>query len=283
MRFRLLKIPSDSKKLNFDPDTFPDFFFAKYLRINQLTVYLFYAPEIAATLTLPEEESQHCVQVLRAQAGEKILVTDGVGTLYECEITNPHRKHCEVCILHSETPEALHEGYVHVAIAPTKNIDRLEWMIEKTTEMGIDEITPILCEHSERKTVNEERLHKIMIAAAKQSLKTAFPRLNPLTSLNDLFASVREEDRFIAHCMSDEEQSSLQANYRPTEGKEALWHQIRRGKHTLILIGPEGDFSPREVEQALSCGFVPVSLGKARLRTETAGIAACHTAILLNS
>lgn len=246
-------------------------------------MYLFYAPDIATTLTLPEDESQHCVQVLRAQAGEHILVTDGVGALFQCEITNPHRKHCEVVILSEERPEPLHEGYVHIAIAPTKNIDRLEWMIEKCTEMGIDEITPILCEHSERKVINDERLRKIMISAAKQSLKTTFPRLNALTPLASFLPSSSEESRFIAHCMSDEESASLQANYRPTPGKEALWHHVKRGNSTLVLIGPEGDFSPQEIALALHSGFVPVSLGKARLRTETAGLTACHTIILANS
>lgn len=246
-------------------------------------MYLFYAPDIASTLTLPEEESQHCVQVLRAAAGQQILITDGVGTLYHAEITNPHRKHCEVRILFEEKPEPLHEGYIHIAIAPTKNIDRLEWMIEKCTEMGVDEITPLLCRHSERKTINEERLRKIVVAAAKQSLKTTFPRLNALTSFAELVKNAQEEGRFIAHCMSEEEAENLQAAYMPTEGKNALWQLIVRGQPTLVLIGPEGDFSPEEVADAIAARFVPCSLGKARLRTETAGVFACNTAVLLNS
>jgi len=246
-------------------------------------MYLFYAPDIITTLTLPEEESQHCVRVLRAQRGERIMVTDGVGHLYHCEVTNPHQKHCEVQIISQEEPEALHEGRVHVAIAPTKNIDRLEWMIEKCTEMGIDEITPILCEHSERKNINLDRLQKIMISAAKQSLKTTFPRLNPLTDVRTLIATSAEDDRLIAHCMTDEEQQSLQSSYQPTSGKHALQDHIVRGHSVVVFIGPEGDFSEKEIALALGQGYLPVSLGKARLRTETAGLVACHTAILLNS
>ena len=233
-------------------------------------MYLFYAPNIVAEPVLPEEESNHCVQVLRRTAGDEVQVTDGVGNLYHCIIINPHRKHCELRIESVETPAPLHEGYVHVCLAPTKNIDRTEWAIEKCVEMGVDEITPILCEHSERKTVNLERLQKILVSAAKQSLKTRFPILNPLTKMTDLRI---EGDKYIAHCIE---------GYKATDNKFALQQQIVRTHHTTVLIGPEGDFSPSEVEWALSNGYVPISLGAARLRTETAAIVACHTAILIN-
>ncbi|MCR5049927.1 MAG: 16S rRNA (uracil(1498)-N(3))-methyltransferase [Paludibacteraceae bacterium] len=242
-------------------------------------MYLFYAPNIADELVLPEEESNHCVQVLRRTAGDAILVTDGVGQLYHCFITNPHRKHCEVRIESVETPAPLHNGYVHVVLAPTKNIDRTEWAIEKCVEMGVDEITPILCDHSERKTVNQERLQKILVSAAKQSLKTRFPILNPLTKMTDLQI---DGDKFIAHCMSEEENESLQSNYHSSDSKHALQKELVRGHKSTILIGPEGDFSPEEVEWAIANGFVPVSLGNARLRTETAAIVACHTAVIVN-
>ncbi|MBO5619362.1 MAG: 16S rRNA (uracil(1498)-N(3))-methyltransferase [Paludibacteraceae bacterium] len=240
---------------------------------------LFYAPDIISTQCLPEEESNHCVQVLRQTAGDRIVVTDGTGHLYHCTITNPHRKHCEVCIDRIETPAPLHTGHIHIAVAPTKNIDRLEWAIEKCTEMGVDELTPVLCEHSERKTVNNDRLQKIIVAAAKQSLKTTFPLLNPMTRLTELHA---EGDKFIAHCMTDEEGDGLQTPYRSSDSKHALQNEIVKGNTTTVLIGPEGDFSPAELEWALANGFVPVSLGAARLRTETAAVAACHTAVLLN-
>ena len=219
---------------------------------------------------LPEEESGHCVQVLRRTVGDEILVTDGVGQLYHCVVTNPHRKHCEVRIESVETPEPLHEGHIHIGIAPTKNIDRTEWSIEKCVEMGVDEITLLLCDHSERKTVNIDRLQKILVSAAKQSLKTRFPVLHPLTKMTDLQI---EGDTFIAHCIE---------GYKASENKGALKDQIVRGHSTTILIGPEGDFSPEEVNWALANGYEPVSLGAARLRTETAAIVACHTAVLVN-
>lgn len=242
-------------------------------------MYLFYAPDIQTTHTLPEEESGHCVQVLRRTIGDRILVTDGKGRLYHCVVTNPHRKHCEVRIETSETPAPLHEGYIHIAIAPTKNIDRLEWAIEKCVEMGVDEISLILCDHSERKSVNYERLQKILISAAKQSLKTTFPVLNPLIRMTELQA---EGDLFIAHCMTEEEQDSLQAAYRSSDTKHALKSEIIGGHRTTVLIGAEGDFSPEEINWALTHGYKPVSLGAARLRTETAAVVACHTAVLLN-
>lgn len=240
---------------------------------------MFYCPDIETTLTLSEEESNHCVQVLRQTAGDEILVTDGVGHLFHCTITNPHRKHCEVQIDSVETPEALHAGSIHIALAPTKNIDRTEWAIEKCVEMGVDEITLLLCEHSERRNVNLDRLQKIVVSAAKQSLKTTFPKLNPLTKLTEL---PKEGDRFIAHCMTDAEAPSLQTPYRSSDSKHALQSELVRGNRVTILIGPEGDFSPTEVEWALVNGYRPVSLGAARLRTETAAIVACHTAVLVN-
>ena len=243
-------------------------------------MYLFYAPNLAIEPVLPEEESNHCVQVLRRTAGDEVVVTDGVGNLYHCVITNPHRKHCELRIERVETPQALHEGWIRIGIAPTKNIDRTEWAIEKCVEMGADEMVLLLCDHSERKTVNMERLQKILVSAAKQSLKTRFPILHPLTKMTELQI---EGDKFIAHCMSDEEDESLQAHYRSSDSKHALQNEIVRGHQTTVLIGPEGDFSPEEVQWAIQNGYMPVSLGAARLRTETAAIVACHTAVLMNS
>jgi len=233
-------------------------------------MYLFYAPNLAIEPVLPEEESNHCVQVLRRTAGDEVVVTDGVGNLYHCVITNPHRKHCELRIERVETPQALHEGWIRIGIAPTKNIDRTEWAIEKCVEMGADEIVLLLCEHSERKTVNSERLQKIVVSAAKQSLKARFPILKPLTRMTDLAI---EGDRFIAHCIE---------GYKATDDKRALKDKIVRGHETTVLIGPEGDFSPEEVKWALEQGYEPVSLGAERLRTETAAIVACHTAVLKN-
>lgn len=232
-------------------------------------MYLFYTPDIETTRCLSEEESGHCVRVLRYGRGDEILLTDGGGTTYRARITNPHPKHCEFEILASEKQAPTHDFYLHIAIAPTKNIERLEWMVEKCTEIGVDEITPLLCRYSERKTLRTDRLEKIILSAAKQSLTPYLPKLNPLTDFGTLVGQAAQEQRFIAHCYKDD--------------KRELKDEIRRGKSVCVLIGPEGDFSEEEVAQAIKNGFVPVGLGKSRLRTETAGVVACHTAVLMNS
>ncbi len=236
-------------------------------------MYLFYTPNIETNQCLSEEESGHCVRVLRYTKGDTILLTNGRGTTYNARITNPNPKHCEFEILSREQQQKSHTFHLHIAIAPTKNIERLEWMIEKCTEIGIDEITPLLCRFSERKQLRTDRLEKIILSAAKQSLTPYLPVLNPLTDYADfIHRDARNNpspiDKFIAHCYN--------------EDKRLLKDLIVRGHDVLVLIGPEGDFSEQEVQQALSEGFLPVSLGNSRLRTETAGVVACHTAILLN-
>lgn len=232
-------------------------------------MYLFYTPHIAVSHCLSEEESAHCVRVLRYTLGDEILLTDGQGTTYTARITNPHPKHCEFEILSSEKQEPNHAFRLHIAIAPTKNVERLEWMVEKCTEIGVDEITPILCRFSERKQLRTDRLEKIILSAAKQSLTPYLPKLNELTPYDELIRRATEQDRFIAHCYKNE--------------KRELKDLIRKGNSVLVLIGPEGDFSEQEVQDALSLGFLPVSLGNSRLRTETAGVVACHTAVLMNT
>lgn len=233
-------------------------------------MYLFYCPDIETSQTLSEEESAHCVRVLRYTAGDEILITDGRGTTYTARITNPHPKHCDFEIISREAQEALHDFHLHIAVAPTKNIERVEWLVEKCTEIGADEITMLLCRFSERKQIRMDRLEKIMLSAAKQSLKHYLPKLN---DLRDFKTFIREEaqkdqDCFIAHCYK--------------EDKRELKNELTPRRDVLVLIGPEGDFSEEEVKEALSLGFKPVGLGKARLRTETAAIVACHTAVLLN-
>ena len=245
---------------------------------NWNRMYLFYTPDIETSHFLSEEESAHCVRVLRYDRGDEILLTDGRGTTYHARITNPHPRHCEFEILSQEKQEKTHNIYLHVAIAPTKNIERLEWMVEKCTEIGVDEITPLLCRFSERKNLRNDRLEKIILSAAKQSLTPYLPKLNPLTDFATLMETYGDEamrrkgeetmDKFIAHCYKDE--------------KRELKDALRKGRDVLILIGPEGDFSEQEVEMAIKEGFVPVGLGRSRLRTETAGVVACHTAVLLN-
>lgn len=233
-------------------------------------MYLFYCPDIETKQTLSEEESGHCVRVLRYTAGDEILLTDGKGMTYTARIINPHPKHCDFEILTCEKQEPHHHIHLHIAIAPTKNIERMEWAIEKCVEIGVDEITPLLCRFSERKQLRTERLEKIILSAAKQSLNPYLPVLHDLTPY-DIFIkdqAVKEQQCFIAHCYKDD--------------KRVLKTEIERGRNVLVLIGPEGDFSEQEVADALSLGFVPVSLGNSRLRTETAAVVACHTAILEN-
>jgi len=229
---------------------------------------LFYVPNLSFGSVLSEEESQHAVKVLRLQTGDAITVIDGAGGFYKAVITNPHHKHCTFEITETILEFGKLNYKLHIAIAPTKNIERLEWFIEKATEIGIDEITPIVCRFSERKIVKEERLEKIIISAAKQSLKAFFPKLNPLCTFDELMNNHQASQKFIAHCYE--------------EDKKLLQNEIRKSSDVLILIGPEGDFSKEEVQKAIALGFVPVSLGSSRLRTETAGVVACHTAAVIN-
>jgi len=231
-------------------------------------MYLFYTPDIAQTQTLCEEESAHCIRVLRYGKGDEILLTDGKGTTYNAVITNPNPRRCEFRIISQEKQQKNHNFYLHIAIAPTKNIERMEWMVEKCTEIGIDEITPLLCRFSERKQIRLDRLEKIILSATKQSLNPYMPKLNELTDYNTFISQYSAQTKFIAHCYKNK--------------KQELKDLIEKGKSAIILIGPEGDFSEKEVEDALKQGYLPVSLGKSRLRTETAAIVACHTAILQN-
>ena len=208
------------------------------------------------------------MRVLRLQAGDELEVVDGAGGYYLAVVTNPHPKHCEFQIKETITEYGKRDYRLHIAIAPTKNIERLEWFIEKCTEIGVDEITPILCRFSERKIIKPERLEKIIVSAAKQSLKAYFPILNPMCSFRDFIQQTTVSQKFIAHCYEQD--------------KQLLQQVYQKSSDAVILIGPEGDFSPEEVQAAIQHQFQPVSLGSSRLRTETAGIAACHTVALMN-
>ena len=238
---------------------------------------LFYAPDILSTHCLPEEESAHCVRVLRHTAGDVLTVTDGLGMLYEARILNPHPKHCELEILSSSRQAKHHRGMVHIAIAPTKNIDRLEWALEKCTEIGADRFTPLLCRFSERKNLRQDRLEKVILSAAKQSLTAYLPALDPLTDCSDFIRSCSADYKFIAHCYKESERVLLRDAINAIRSNSDIENAI-----FCVLIGPEGDFSPEEVQLALQNGFQPVLLGNARLRTETAGVVACHTIVCLN-
>jgi 16S rRNA (uracil1498-N3)-methyltransferase len=229
---------------------------------------LFYIPTSPADFCiLDADESQHCIRVLRLKQGDRIFLTDGKGNLYEGEIQEDHPRRCTVQILNVSHDDKEKKSLLHLAIAPTKNISRLGWFLEKATEIGIDEITPLICEHSERKTLNTGRLQKILISAMKQSLKTYLPLLNQPKTFIEAIKTGESSQKFIA--FYDEPHPHLKDVYV-------------KGKNTLILIGPEGDFSEKEILAALDQGFVAVNLGHNRLRTETAGIVACHTVSLLN-
>jgi 16S rRNA (uracil1498-N3)-methyltransferase len=196
------------------------------------------------------------------------MLVDGHGGFFTAEISDPNPKRCTVKVVRSELNSGLRNFRVHVAIAPTKNIERMEWFLEKATEIGIDRITPLLCRYSERKEIKTDRLEKVMVSAMKQSLKAYLPKLDPLTRFNDFIREPFDGQKFIAHC---EEQH-----------RDLLTVKILPHGNYLILIGPEGDFSSEEIETAIRAGFQPVSLGESRLRTETAGLVACHTFNLMN-
>lgn len=230
---------------------------------------LFYTPDIEGEYyTLSAEESKHCVRVLRFTEGEPVTLVDGRGNWYEGEINRADAKGCVVRMTKKFSHYGERPFRLHLAIAPTKNADRIEWMLEKCTEMGIDEITLLNTEHSERKVVKVERLEKVIIAAMKQSLKAYLPKLNPMVSFQEFVAKCSENCKFIAHCHPGE--------------KKRIDEIYPMGKDVVILIGPEGDFSIEEVEIAQKAGFLPITLGTSRLRTETAGIAACHSINFMN-
>ncbi|PID68222.1 MAG: 16S rRNA (uracil(1498)-N(3))-methyltransferase [Flavobacteriia bacterium] len=221
------------------------------------------------TLTLDPVESRHIIKVLRHKEGDLMLITNGKGLSVKGQITIANPKRCELKILEEQLHPKLNNYVLHLGIAPTKNIDRFEWFLEKATEIGIDRITPLLCEHSERKIIKHERLEKIMIAALKQSGQYHLPQLDPLISFNDFTAEHFDGQQLIAHCLPD--------------NKKSLKSILTKGENVQILIGPEGDFSQHEIDLALTKHYIPVTLGHTRLRTETAGVVATHTVALNNT
>lgn len=227
---------------------------------------LFFDPAFKGQGILSESESKHCINVLRHKVDDEITVADGKGHYYRCKIINAHPKKCELALIEKQTfPKS--NFNIHMAVAPTKSIDRFEWMVEKAMELGINEITPLLCHHSERKKVRTDRIERVVVAAMKQSLKAYMPVINELTTFDD-FIKKKHHNGYIAHCYESD--------------KSALKEAYTTGSDCLLCIGPEGDFSPDEVDMAVKAGYKPVSLGNSRLRTETAGVIACHTIHLLN-
>ncbi|PCE62577.1 16S rRNA (uracil(1498)-N(3))-methyltransferase [Sediminicola luteus] len=226
---------------------------------------LFYAPDLIpgqSFYDFPQDEAKHLARVLRKKEGDRIFLTNGQGILAELEITLASPKKCEgriVSVVEKPKPQL----HLHLAVAPTKMNDRYEWFLEKATEIGIQEITPIICERSERKTIKHERYQKIVVSAMKQSLQCYLPKLNPAMALTDFLNPEIQGVGFIAHC---EEQD-----------KTHLKHQLDTETQITLLIGPEGDFSEKEIAKALEKGYFPTSLGENRLRTETAALYACQT------
>lgn len=233
-------------------------------------LHLFYAPELASTGLLPEDEAVHALRVLRMQAGDAIWVTDGRGSFFEGTIglagSNKHPQ-CLVSIVTECRWQRPWASDIFVGVAPTKNIDRIEWMVEKATEIGCDGFRFLHCANSERKVLKEERIEKIVVSATKQSHKAVKPSVEPLTPFQKVIAQPFDGDKFIAHCYA-------QADIDGTTEKPWLYEVVDRERPTLVLIGPEGDFSVEEVRAAQAAGFRPVHLGESRLRTETAALVA---------
>ncbi|MCH4895848.1 16S rRNA (uracil(1498)-N(3))-methyltransferase [Marinilabiliaceae bacterium JC040] len=233
-------------------------------------MHLFYTPDIEGKrYTLDKTESRHCVRVLRLKEGDKIQLIDGKGGFYTAEIIDGNQNSCTVECIETIKEYGKRDYKIEIGIAPTKNIDRIEWFMEKSTEIGMDVFTPLLCDHSERKQVKHERLERIITSAVKQSLKAYHPRLNEMTKFMDFIKAEHKGQKFIAHCEEGEEKNLFQDVYKAKSD-------------VCILIGPEGDFSPKEIKAAKEAGFQEISLGNSRLRTETAGLVACHTVNLIN-
>ena len=232
-------------------------------------MHVFYTPDIQAHAELPEEEAAHAVRVLRLQAGDEVMLTDGKGCFYRAEISTATNKRCLVNILETLPQAPLWKGHLHIAMAPTKNMDRIEWFVEKATEIGFDELSFLNCRFSERKVIKTERIEKIVVSAIKQSLKARKPVVNEMVDFGRFMQREFAGQKFIAHCYEGE--------------KPLLKDVLQPGEDAVVLIGPEGDFSREEVEKAEAMGFRSISLGKSRLRTETAALVAVHTMNLFNS
>lgn len=232
--------------------------------------HIFYAPDIERESALPEEEAAHAIRVLRMKEGDELLCTDGRGMLYYCTITLTSKKACHLAINSKEEWQRTWKSSIHLAVAPTKNMDRMEWLAEKATEIGMDSITFLHTANSERTIVKPERIDKILVSAMKQSHKAMKPELQGMTRFADLIAQNFPGQKFIAHCY-DEVPGAPAAST-----KHHLLEICSPETPTLVLIGPEGDFSIDEVKQALSAGFQAITLGESRLRTETAALAAVH-------
>jgi 16S rRNA (uracil1498-N3)-methyltransferase len=231
---------------------------------------IFYAPGIIGNYwVLDEKESRHCVRVLRMTEGTPVKLIDGKGNLYEGIINKADPKACEIGINKVISDFEKRNYRLHIAISPVKNPERFEWFIEKSVEIGIDEITPLICKNTEKQRIKPERINNIIISAMKQSLKAGITILNEATSFENFIRKDFKGEKMICHCNSAPERDKID-------------HEYTKDADAVILIGPEGDFSDNEITRAVAAGFKPVHLGKSRLRTETAGVAACHSIYFLN-
>lgn len=235
----------------------------------------FYAPDAVASAELPQEEAGHALRVLRLGLGDELLLADGRGCFYRAIITAATGHRCTYRIEESMPQEPAWMGHLHLAMAPTKLMDRTEWFAEKATEIGFDELTFLDCQFSERRVVKEERVDKILVSAMKQSHKAWKPTLNKMVRFREFITQEREGDKFICHCYDENDIEDGGA-------KPFLFDVIREGVPTTVLVGPEGDFSVEEVRLALQNGYKSVSLGRSRLRTETAALVAVHMMHLKN-
>lgn len=232
-------------------------------------MHLFYTPDVNTDIyVLSEEESKHCTRVLRLGQGDTVYLVDGVGGMYTAIIQEANPKKCQLQVIDKQIEYGKLPYITHIAVAPTKNMDRMEWFIEKAVEIGVSEITFLLCEHSERRQLRLDRLEKIAVSAMKQSQKGYLPLLNELTPYHRFIQKSLPEHTFIAHLEDD--------------ATKSIKEHFQYGKPHCILIGPEGDFSTSEIAAAYKAGIRPVTLGTSRLRTETAALVACHTLNVLH-
>ena len=232
---------------------------------------IFYAPEIYGNnYALNETESKHCIKVLRMTAGFPVKLIDGKGNLFEGVISDPDPKKCVVTITKTFENFEKRDYKLHIAISPLKNFERFEWFVEKSVEIGIDEITPLICHRTEKQSVKTERVEKIIISAMKQSLKALGTVLNPPRSFNEFISAPSNSVKMIAHCNES------------FNNRVSISQVCKKGDNVVILIGPEGDFTDLEIDAAIRSGYLPIHLGKSRLRTETAGICACHSVYFMN-
>lgn len=231
---------------------------------------LFFNPDLSensSQVSFTKDECKHIVKVLRKSVGDELHITNGNGWLFTAKILSSDLKSCHAQVV-SKTLQPKKPYQLHLAVAPTKMNDRFEWFLEKATEIGIDTITPIICEHSERKIINLDRFGKILQSAIKQSNTCYLPKLNDIIPFRDFINHEFKGQRFIAHCYETD--------------KKSLKHELKANSDVIILIGPEGDFSVKEIEMAIQNKFITVTLGETRLRTETAAIVACHSVAFVN-